>query len=550
MAAIYQRQQYHEEMGEAQASQDPWSLPCCEGRLQCSEAGTKSVKVGFAAASAIVLVAVRVLFISSTPWSAAVTTLVGVCSQIAIQQVASKDIINLEKNFICDYNAELFLILTQIVLNYDTPLSQGIIYGLLNGLFGAQMVALVDTLANQRLDTDNKPTLDLQESSKHIEVYRFNDRRSRLYTDLFWGALGVGLMTTGYVISKAQVLTKAGWVFLGRAIGSELMEFVRLKRMEIERAPREVVEDDFLLEAPQVPPSVRYIRAVERVVDVVAPLLPALIIGLNHNISNGVAGILYGMHCQLDRIEYTRTDFEVLYANKLQPDSEKGMEKTCSKVCWEWAKLVTTLAMLTFIGAIIKTGTKVDRWVISPYTVAVLGSYFMTMYTDQKMAEHLAKMRGEAWEDQTLFERFVASYLPPFLREYVNSEGAMEWRNALYASLEGVRNGSEAFSSWIATKIDTSKLTNTAYFETLYSVSVFIFYLIVSQQLQLGDTFLNEYSTLGVAVSVFAYALLGWALGTHAAARSTDKIRPYPALPNLFLWFYSIFFMQQMFNQV
>lgn len=116
MAAIYQRQQYHEEMGEAQTSQDPWSLPCCEGRLQCSEAGTKSVKVGFAAASAIVLVAVRVLFISSTPWSAAVTTLVGVCSQIAIQQVASKDIINLEKNFICDYNAELFLILPRLSL--------------------------------------------------------------------------------------------------------------------------------------------------------------------------------------------------------------------------------------------------------------------------------------------------------------------------------------------------------------------------------------------------------------------------------------------------
>ena len=130
-------------------------------------------------------------------------------------------------------------------------------------------------------------------------------------------------------------------------------------------------------------------------------------------------------------------------------------------------------------------------------------------------------------------------------------QGALDANYSTIAALSTLAvtlYGSYALTRFLDTRTIPNKtpLINTAFFFTNYSLAAPIIYIAVTQVLQIGDYALDTYALYAIAVSCLGWASLGFAFGTQAGARATERNVAYPAEIDPLIILYTFFFVQQL----
>ncbi|WP_420422096.1 hypothetical protein [Simkania sp.] len=428
------------------------------------------------------LIAVRTILTFSNPINTLMMGAAGVCCQFAFQNI--KPIANVESHIISDYGADIFLSLTQIILNIpENPIDEGIINGVLYGLFGTHVVRVITTLSQLTLDQDRTSSYFV-ESTRFVKVLFGNTGVERIIGDMAKAIIAGALLTCGYVFAPNWfILAKVGYLFLGNAIGGLAYELVHMLRLYFEyKYPlHEHVLDDPRPLSERMHHSVYIMRMTEKVLHVFSIALPGLLLGVNSSPTDFFAGALTGIQRQIDIIRFTTTP--IVNMSELERDPN-APENTLVRIKNAFYSCINGTCpqnlMMTFVD-------------IFKYLFGIAGVGGFIIWN----------MAIGTTDDQITLACF----------------GAM-----LYGSYSLSR-----LINKVTIDEKTSRLAASAFFYTNYSLLPPLLYVAIDQWMNIGDIALNTYGVAKVAFDVIAWVSLAWALGTLASERGSRRKRPYPA---------------------
>lgn len=452
---------------------------------RCSDLSLRITKGVVAGSATIALLALRIFMHFSTPANALIMGITGMTSQYAIQQI--KPIENIEKHLIGDYSADIFLILTQIIINLpQNPIDQGIIDGALFMLFGAQTVCLVDSLWH--LDKGNDRTAEsmpINERSDFITILSGNTPKERWIQEIAMAVISAALLTCGYLFdANWSVLSKLGWIAAGYTIGGICYELVHHLRTYFESLHPVTTGDELADERSlSMHRSVYIMRTVEKITYIFSIALPGFFLGFNTTPTDCFAGACMGVKRKIDMISFTETPVQKLVALKRDPTAETRSTWDRVQLVWEAFKHCQCP------GRELLWGTLFD---VSKYLIGTIGVGGFIIWNI---------VVGTLDDQITLAVSGALLYLSYIFGRWINRSTINH---------------------------ETSSLVATSYFYSHFSLLAPALYIGINQWMGIGDIALSTYSTVKVALAVIAWCSLTWGLGTHAAERVSGRRRPKP----------------------
>lgn len=427
------------------------------------------------------LIAVRTILTFSNSIDTLMMGAAGVCCQLAFQNI--KPIANVESHIISDYGADIFLSLTQVILNIpQNPIDEGVINGILYGLFGTLVVREGTTLSQLTLDEDRTGSY-FTESTRFVKLLIGNTGLERIIQDVAKTVIATALLTCGYVFaSQWYILAKVGYLLMGNAIGGISYELLHTLRLYFER--KYPVAQDLEGSTPiseRMHKSVYFMRITEKILYVVSVALPGLFLGVNSSPTDFFAGFLTGVQREIDLIRFTSTP--IANMTELERDP-KAPENTLVRVM----KVFQSCIHGTCPEGLLMTLVDSFKYL---YGICGVGAFIIW------------NMAIGTTEDQIT----------------LGVSGALLYGSYILSRLINLVNIDE----------NTSRLSASAFFYTNYSLLPPLLYVAIDQWMNIGDIALNTYGPFKTALDVIAWCSLTWALGTLAAERGSRRMRPYPA---------------------
>lgn len=449
-----------------------------------------TANVSISGAGAITLIALRIFMTFSSPVNALLMGGAGMCLQYCVQYIPP--IKNVASHIIGDYSADIFLSLTQVAVNNSTyPVINDVINASLFSLFGAQVIQVGNALWNLTVDDDRTAeTVPLiQTNTRFIKILTGKNSYERWIHEAVKGAIGITLITTGYVYSKHwSMLSKLGWIVSGHAFGGMIHELMHTLRIYFERKYPVVTSASFPPpETVNMHRSVYVMRMLEKIAYIVSIALPGIFLGFNLSPTDCFAGACMGIKRNIDMVRISNTPVHQLKELERNPDSET--RSTLERV---------GLVFQAFCNCRLPEGQLV--WMtlldVSKYAFGILGVGAFIIWN---------MVIGTPDTQLTL-----------------GTAGALLYLSYIFARLINKTNLDE----------NTNRGLSTAYFYTHYSLAAPIFYIAITQWMQIGDIALDTYGTFKLILDILAWSSLTWSLGTLAAERSSGRNRPYPAPVN------------------
>lgn len=344
------------------------------------------------AVAAVGLLALSIIQDYGDSWNAVITMGGGLAAQFAFQALPSRSTIDFEKDLLTDYAAEFFLIITQIYLNVPQPRwVVRWVFGMFNALLGAQIATKVDTVLQWTPENDRTAETDvLMEDPRTMHMITGNhalSRRTSEVVKLSFGVIAIGVCNAypKYTTIPLQV----AWLVTGHAIGCLFHETIhtirRQKEKEFEATPHSL-NDTVVPLSTRLPTSIKALRLIEQVEQVVGVVLPGFLISFAlydkkylTPVSILTTGITMGMIRHIDWLRDTKTRVDRLPELKRREDDSRPLYLRAADV----AKYAITLGVIAFLGVAMYQGTAVDRWALGTFGVSLFGSYIGARYIDK-----------------------------------------------------------------------------------------------------------------------------------------------------------------------
>ncbi|MCP5505576.1 MAG: hypothetical protein H7A38_01675 [Chlamydiales bacterium] len=388
------------------------------------------------------------------------------------------------KDKIINYSATFFIVATQIYINLPQPRwAHRFVYGSFNGILGLQVATMVDSFFYMKLKDDETEILDIGTTERKMEMLSGNDPLSRRSFEVIKAVVGIGALLLGHFYPPATVAPKLGMILLGNVTGVAFHEVVHAAKKYYEKKESGIPDD----ESPFLPAGTSYSlpHKILIYVEKTEQVVGLFLPGFTLAFNTSATDFFAGAFYGMKRqIDWIRiTKTPFSKLEELQRRPEPDPYPTLSKI-------MTVAKWLFAIGAV----------------GGFLGYGIYQGIADGPLVDVFA-----------LSTVAIVLYSSYFLARWMDHQ-----------------------------KLPSSRLYNSLFFLTNYSLSPPLLFYAITQVLLIGDIALKDYGLYKIILSCFAYASLAYSFGTEAGRRATDKRISYPAEVGPLVMLYTAFLTQQL----